>query len=145
MAQLQDGYQTLVTFANLPGLSVIFHEREVQPPSVEAGEIDTMTMRDMLWRGKWPKSLLSAGDVTIPGRYDPVAYTTIVARIGRPANVTTCVIRMPDLSTLTLYGWIDSITPPSHKEGEMPLMEIKFKVSNRNGGYAEVGPAYAAA
>lgn len=145
MSILRDGYRTLITIANLPGLSLIFHEREVQPPSVEAGEIDTHTMRDTLWRGKWPKSLLSAGDVTIPAAYDPVAYTTIVARIGRPANVTTCVITMPDGSTLTLYGWVDSITPPSHKEGEMPLMEMKFKVSNRNGAYTEVGPAYAAA
>lgn len=142
---LHDGFQTWIGFPDLaPNIALVMKEREVQPPDMDGGgEIETSTMRNTRWRTKAPKSLITLGDVTLQVQYDPSLYNDILALI----NVNTRVeIKFPDTSTLTFYGWVDKFTPPSHKEGEFPVAEIKVHCSNVHAGTgAEQAPVYAIA
>jgi hypothetical protein len=151
MPFIQDGYQTLVQFSGPvpPGSIVCAKEKEVQPIDIDGlGEIDTTTMRNAKWRTKNPKSLITAGEMTLQVNYDPTIYSQFVTSI----NVNQFIIvTFPDGTQLGFYGWISKFTPASLKEGEFPLAEIKVMCSNRNntytpstgqvaGGYGEAGP-----
>ena len=59
MAFIENGYQTLISFNTSPGLSALIKEKEVQPPELEVGDIDTTTMRSEIFRTKIQKSLIS--------------------------------------------------------------------------------------
>lgn len=135
MAFLTNGFQTLIGHSLAPG--VLLREREVQPPEIEVGAIDTTTMRNEYWRTQAPKFLITPGDITVQGQYDPIlpyGTTTFTGLLGLVGNIT---IRFPDLSAIVFPGWLDKITPASLKEEEFPLAEFKFKpsmLSPANGG-----------
>lgn len=145
MAFLTDGYQTLIGFVDAPllglgDLTLVMKEKEVQPPDIDGGgELDTTTMRNVTWRTKQPKSLFTLGDVTAQIQYDPIIYTSILVLLNRNTRIG---IRFPDLSALSFFGWVDKFTPPSHKEGDFVIAELKIHCSNQNNSGVEVAPVF---
>lgn len=161
---LPDGYSTLVGFHGA-GFDMTFfiQERQVQPPSIAlGGGIDTTTMRNKWVRTTAPKSLATIGELTIQAYYDPSAFATMLQSvvdafaggnpppgvaagtrlvIGRPGILT---LTWPDAATWAYPAFLDSMTPPMHKEGELPELEVKFLSSMRNPDTGqEVRPTYA--
>jgi hypothetical protein len=128
MPFLKDGYQTLILITANP--FVRFREREVQPPDLDGGgEIDITTMRNVRWRTKYPKSLITGGDTVLQVNYDPRIYSQILSVL----NVNTVVdLFFPDSSAIAFWGWVDKFTPVSLKEGEFPLAELRLHCSNRD-------------
>lgn len=141
MAYLTDGYQTFLSFSLAP--SVPFKEKEVQPPGMDSlGELDTTTMRNVRWRTKQPKKLITATEIKMVAQYDPVMFDTIRdTLIGQNGTIA---VTMPDGSVLTIWGWLDKVVPNTHKEGEFVTAEMTVHCSNQNNSGVEIGPAYAA-
>lgn len=127
-----DGFPTQIVFADLntPALAaIIYVEREVKLPKVEVGEIDVKNMRNLSWRPKIPKRLRSVGDITCVMIYDLQIYALLHSHIGVP---TRCKIGVYNSTANWRFAsfdkvWIDSIDPQSHKEGELPTMEMVIK------------------
>lgn len=140
MPFIQDGYQTLISFGADPLIVVVINEKEVQPPDLDGGgEIDTTTMRNLKFRTKNPKSLVTLGDMTVQINYDPVVYTSLLNIL----NVNNLIrVIFPDGSTLDFWGWIDKFTPASLKEGEFPLAELKIHSSNHDQSLNETEPIF---
>ena len=137
---LTDGFKALVSFQSFPGSVAVMKEREVQPPDLDAGgEIETSTMRNSRYRTKAPKSLVTAGDVTLQIQYDPAIYDGIVAMLGRNQLIA---VTFPDGTSVIVWGWLDKFTPASLKEGDFPMAEIKIHCSNQNNSGIEVAPVY---
>jgi len=137
--RLDDGFSTLLTFANYP--SVKLYEKEVTPPGVSGGgEIDTTTMRNTAWRTKAPKSLKTLSESSATYAYDVAAYTDIVTMINENQLIT---VTFPDSSTLQFWGWLDEFTPGANTEGEQPTAEGKIIPSNQNATGVEVAPVVA--
>jgi len=141
MARIDDGYQTLVSFAADP--TVLFYEKTVTPPGVDGGgEVDTTTMLNSTWRTRNPKALITLSNGSMTVAYDPACYPEIVAL----ANVNTLItVTFPDGSTLAFWGWLNSFTPGENTEGEQPTAEIEVVPSNQNDSGVETAPVHAAA
>lgn len=157
---LPNGYACILTtmFPNNQ-VTLFIRERELQPPSLDlGGGIEISTMYNNYFKTKVSKGLIEVGDVTLQARYDPYIYAQMLAivpeaggpggpppgrlagtrrRLGQNAQQ---VVTFPDGTVLVVYGWYDKITPPSHKEGDVPLMEVKIVVSNLDHNGVEAGP-----
>lgn len=139
MAFLDDGYQTLISFAN--DTDVQLREKEVTPPGIAAGgEIDVTTMQNTTWRTRAPKALKTLTNVSLSVAYDPALYDEIVAMAGSNQLIT---ITFPDAQTLAFWGWIDEFTPNANVEGEQPTADITIIPSNQNDSGVETAPVLA--
>lgn len=119
---LPDGFRTLVTFSLRPG--IFLREREVTPPELDGGApIDTTTMRNLRWRTQASRSLLTLGELVLQCQYDPFVYAQLIADMQVNQLIT---VTFPDGALLAFYGWINKFTPPSHKEGEFPVAEVRI-------------------
>ena len=138
MSRLDDGYQTLVSFAADP--TVLFYEKTVTPPGVDGGgEVDTTTMLNSTWRTRNPKALISLSNAAMKVAYDPACDPEIVALV----NVNTLItVTFPDASTLAFWGWLNSFTPSEHQEGEQPSADIEIVPSNQNAAGTETAPVH---
>lgn len=140
MARIDDGYQTLVTFAL--DSDVEFWEKEVTPPGLDGGgEIDTTTMHNTLYRTKNPKSLITLTPLTMVAAYDPVVYDSILTMLNSNQLI---MVTFPDGSTVEFYGWVDKFTPNRNVEGEQPTAEVTIVPSNQNTSGVETAPNYTA-
>lgn len=136
--RLDDGYQTLVTFAEEE--NVKFWEKSVTPPGVDSGgETDTTTMHNSTWRTKSPKALKMLTESSMTAAYDPAVYPQIVTMVGVNQLIT---VTFPDGDTLAFWGWIDKFTPGDHVEGEQPTADVTIMPSNQDASGAEVGPVH---
>jgi hypothetical protein len=141
MARLDDGHQTLVSFA--ADTDVLFYEKTVTPPGIDGGgENDTSLMQNSTWRTRAPKALKTLTNASMTVAYDPAAYDEAVALIGVNTLVT---VTFPDGATVAFWGWLNTFTPGEHVEGEQPTADIEIIPSNQNASLAETGPAYTAA
>lgn len=141
MSILQDGHQTLITFANYPSVAVC--EKEVQPPGVEGGGANDITcMQNTTWRTRAPKKLKTLSDSSLSVSYDPAVYDDIVAMTNENQLVT---ITFPDGSTLAFWGWVDAFTPNALVEGEQPTADMTIMPSNVDDAGDEVAPVFTAA
>lgn len=144
MPMLVDGFNTTITLPNA-GAGIVFIEKEVTPPGMDAGgEIDQTAMRNTKWRTRNPKYLITLTKVDIKAKYDPFAYPTILAALGRNQLIT---VNFPSLTMATqrfvkFYGWLDKFMPEALKEGDEPLANIEIFSSNQNGG-VETAPVFA--
>lgn len=147
---LNDGFSTLVVINfDHSNISLTLREREVQPPALDTGgPIEITTMRNKYMRTFAAKQLVSLGILKITCQYDPKIYFDLLTRVtdnfsagepppGRPTNTRLRIganaqitVVFPDAQLLTFRGYIDKITPPSHKEGEFPLMEVEIVPTN---------------
>lgn len=149
---LPDGFSSLITI-NYPTspITLFLREKELQPFSLDlGGPIDTSTMQNQMMRTQAAKSLVTTGEVTLSCQYDPGIYLQLLTRVierggnnnpqnniplgFRPRLGATALMSwyFPDGSRIDFYAWVEKMTPPVHKEGDMPLMEVKICLSNRN-------------
>ena len=141
MSMLEDGFATLITFAE--NSDVLLYEKEVTPPGVDGGgEIDVSTMQNTTWRTKSPKSLKTLAESSLVAAYDVAVYDEIIAMVNVNQSIT---ITFPDSSTLVFWGWIDKFTPGALVEGQQPTADVTIVPSNRNGSDVETAPVYSAA
>jgi hypothetical protein len=141
MAIMKDGFSTIYSFSL--DSSVLFEEKEVTPPGVSGGgENDVSTMRNITWRTKAPKGLISLSESSTTVVYDPAVLDEIVAMENVNQEIT---ITFPDSSTWVFWGWIDEFTPGANVEGEQPTADITIIPSNMNDSDVETAPVYAAA
>lgn len=144
MSLLVDGFQTLVDFQvqyNGQNLSFLMQEREVQPPAMEVGKIDTTTMRTQVVRTASSKSLITIDVLTMHVQYDPVAYAALGPQGAFPllGLLGLVTVYFPDGSSWENFGWMDKFTPTSHKEGEFPTAELKVDWRNKNNAGLQLG------
>jgi len=138
MAALQDGHQTLTSFAADP--TVLFYEKTVTPPGVDGGgEVDVSTMSNSIWRTRNPKALVSLSNASMTVAYDPACYPEIIALVNVNNLIT---VTFPDGDTLAFWGWLNTFTPSEHTEGEQPTAEIEIIPSNQNGSGVETAPVH---
>lgn len=136
--RLDDGYQTLVSFAADP--TVLFYEKTVTPPGVDGGgEVDTTTMLNSTWRTRNPKALISLANAALRVAYDPATYPEIIALVNVNNLIT---VTFPDGDTLAFWGWLNSFIPGEHVEGEQPEAEIEIIPSNQNDSGVETAPVH---
>lgn len=140
MSFLTDGYQALIAFNSSGGVPTYMKEKEVQPPDIDGGgEIDTTTMRNVVWRTRQPKHLKTLGNIVVHVEYDSATYVNIVSAINVNQTIT---VSFPDGHTLTFWGWVNKFTPTSLKEGEFPTAELQVICSNQTSNNVESGPVY---
>lgn len=140
MARLDDGFKTLVSFANFP--SVKFYTKTVTPPGMSAGGAnDTTTMENTRLRTMAPKKLVTMTESTCTAAYDPQVYQDVVNMIGVNQLIT---ITFSDGSQAKFWGWLDEFTPNEIKEGEQPTAEYKIIPSNQNASQVETNVQYVA-
>jgi len=138
MSRLDDGYQTLVSFAADP--TVLFYEKTVTPPGIDGGgEIETTTMLNSTYRTRKPKALITVSNSSMTVAYDPACIPEVVALV----NVNTLItVTFPDTSTLAFWGWLNTFTPGECAEGEQPTAEIEIVASNQNASDVETAPVH---
>jgi hypothetical protein len=140
-ARLDDGFKTLVTFANFP--SVKFWTKTVKPPGMSGGGAnETTTMHNTTWRTNAPKKLKTMTDSTQTAAYDPQVYQDIPSMINTNQLIT---ITFSDGSQVKFWGWLDEFEPNEIKEGEQPTADVKIIPSNQNSSGVETAPVYVAA
>ena len=140
MPRLDDGYQTLISFAADP--TVLFYEKTVTPPGIDGGgEVDTTTMLNSTWRTRNPKALITLSEASMTVAYDPATYPEIIALVNVNNLITAT---FPDASTLAFWGWLNTFTPGEHVEGEQPTAEIEIIPSNQHATGVGTAPAYGA-
>ena len=125
---LDDGYQSLITFAVDP--DVAFWEKGVQPPGIDGGEkIDVTTMHNTTYRTSTARSLKEVTDGQVTAAWDPRVYPQIIALI----NVeTTITVKFSNGDTLAFYGYLQKFEPSELKEGEHPEATLSFVATNRD-------------
>ena len=139
MARIDDGFATLISFANYP--NILIWEKTVTPPGVSAGgEVDHTTMRNTAWRTRSPKKLKTLSNASFTAAYDPLVFDDIIDAIGENQQIT---VTFPDESTLTFWGWIDEFTPNENTEGEQPTANCTIIPSNHDDNGTEVAPVMA--
>lgn len=137
---LTDGFPTFITLSGATGAE--FAEKEVQPPGFDGGGVnDATTMRNTLYRTRFPKKLISLTAISGMCAYDPKVITTLIAQLNKNQSI---VVTMPDGSKITFYGWLNSFKPNRHKEGEQPTADFEIEPSNIDATGAEVAPTYTA-
>lgn len=136
MSRLDDGHQTLISFAADP--TVLFYEKTVTPPGIDGGgEVDTTTMLNSAWRTRNPKALKTLTNAATTVAYDPGCYSEVIAL----CNVNTLItVTFPDGATVAFWGWLNTFTPNEHVEGEQPTAEITIIPSNQNASGVETAP-----
>lgn len=114
--KLEDGYQSLITFARDPDISL--WEKTVQPPGVDGGDmIGTTTMWNDDWRTKAPRSLKELTELQVTFAYDPAVMTQIIALVNTRDTIT---ISWADGSTFAFYGVLRVVEFAELTEGEFP-------------------------
>ena len=135
---LNDGHSTILTFANISNVN--FLEKEVTPPGVDGGgENDITTMRNVRWRTRQSKKLLTLTSQSVTVAYDPAIYDDVVEQFQVNQLVT---VTFPDGSQLDFFGWIDSFIPGTNVEGEQPTAELTVIPSNQDLNENEIEPVY---
>lgn len=127
-AFLEDGYQSLITFAADPDVSL--WEKSVTPGGIDGGDkIPTTTQHNSAWRTYAARQLKEMTDGGITCAYDVQVYTQIIALV----NVETLItVTFPDGSTMDAYGYLKSFVPGALEEGSPPEAEVVVVFTNRH-------------
>lgn len=138
MGILNDGYQTLVDFADFP--TVTFKEKTVTPPGIDGGgAIDTTTMRNEDWRTFQPKALKTLTEGNMVVAYESIFYADALSMLQVNQLIT---VTFADGSTYAFWGWVDKFTPNECKEGEQPTAQVMFHPSNQDASGNETAPVH---
>lgn len=141
MARLDDGFATLIEFAEDP--SIAFWEKTVTPPGIDGGgAIDTTTMRNTAWRTNAPKQLVTLTNSSLTVAYNPECYDSVLAMVNVNQLIT---ITFPDGSSVAFWGYINTFVPGELTEGEQPTAEVEIIPTNTDDSGAEIAPNYTAA
>ena len=123
--RLDDGFSTIITIANLPGIKLF--EKEVTPPGMTGGgAIDTTTMRSQDWRQMAPRQLKTMSPMTATVAFATEVIPLLQAQLAINQLIT---VTFPDDSNLSFYGWLEEFTPGAFTEGEQPTATITVQPS----------------
>lgn len=136
---LQDGYQTIITFASNPAVKL--WEKTVTPPGEEGGDkIDTTTMHNCKKRTFAPRSLSETTNPSFTAAYDPAVRDEIDELINKKDQVS---IEYPDGSTDTLWAALKSFVPNANEEGVQPTAECEINALNSDSNDSEADVVHA--
>ena len=139
MSRIDDGFSTTISFSE--DSSVLFWEKEVTPPGMDAGGAnDTTTMKNTTYRTFAPKQLITMTEATLVASYDPAVYDDILNMLGVNQLIT---ITFADGSNIAFWGWVDKFIPGAVVEGAQPTASVTIVPSNQNGSLVETAPVYA--
>ena len=145
-SKLQDGYQTVITFAD--DTDIALWEKTVTPMGLEGGEkVDTTTMHNVDVRTYGARFLKEVTDAQMIVAYDPAALADLLALINVPQKVT---LTFPDGSTWEFDGYLKNFQPGSIQEGTQPEATCTIVATNTESTAGptegdEISPVYAAA
>lgn len=140
MARIDDGHPTLIQFSLDPDVKL--WEKTIKPPGLDAGgPNDTTTMRNIRWRTRQPKKLITMTPLTGTFAYDPVVYDELEAMLGINQLLT---VLFADGSSVAAWGWLDKFEPGDSAEGGQPTASVTVEFSNQNDSQVETGPVYTA-
>ncbi len=143
MARIDDGHGTQVDFNLGPSGLTVWWEKTVTPPGYDGGgENDTTTMRNLIYRTRWPKQLVTLTNMSFVASYDSNIYPRVLTMLNQNQLIT---VTFPDGSTLAFWGWINTFTPNEIVEGEQPTANVEVIPSNQNNSKVETGPVRTAA
>lgn len=143
MPRIDDGHATTVDFNLGPSGTTVWWEKTVTPPGYDGGgENDTTTMRNSVYRTKWPKKLITLTPMSFVASYDSQIYPRVLTMLNENQLIT---VTFPDDSTLAFWGWINTFTPNEVVEGEQPTANVEVIPSNQNNSKVETGPVRQAA
>jgi hypothetical protein len=131
---IQEGFSTIVTCDDFPGWTIIM--RDVTPPPVQGGVIDTTNMLNRLRRTKVPRWLYDVGEFSTQCLYDPAFYTLAwvsLVNYNRPYNII-----FPDNSRMRVRASMTDFAPQALRENELPLADVKFMPLGRDTSGGEV-------
>ncbi len=134
---LREGFHAKITLA--VNSTISFWEKTVDPPGFDGGPpIDQTTQFNVLYRTRWPRTLIDVTPISIPdAAYDPNLYTQVLSVI----NVNTVItISFQDASTIAFYGFLQSFNPNPMREGEQPTCSLTFVPTNMDSAFAEQAP-----
>lgn len=134
--RMLDGFSTTIdmlgnndTIATAPGIR--FFEKSVKLPGLEGGDmIDTTSMRNIRWRTKVPKQLISMKTMTCKVSYrcdvyDNDYFETFLNKIqGLRVN-------LPTGAQYGFWGALTDFEPDENKEGEEPQATVTFGCTNQ--------------
>lgn len=136
--RLDDGFSTIITFANAPTIKLF--EKEVTPPGISGGgPIDSTTMRNVTWRTAQPRALKTLLPMSATVAFATEAIPQVQAQVNINQLIT---VTFPDLSELRFWGWLEEFTIGAMVEGEQPTASITINPGNIDDDDQEVAPAY---
>lgn len=142
--RIDNGFSTTVEFDLNPTLE--FYEVEVQPPGWDGGPpINTSTMRNDTLETFSPAALMTMTPITISAAYTADAFhltTGIKSMINVNQEIT---VSLPNGSTITFWGYVQSWIPPTHSKNVRPMAAIHIQPTNTNNSKVETLPSYVAA
>jgi hypothetical protein len=128
MSRLDDGFPTTIEFAGAPGIKL--YEKTVKPPGFDGGgPNDTTTMRNINYRTKAPKKLLTVTPSTAKCAYDPTVYNTLRTQMQINQQIT---YTFPNGQTCVAWGWIDKVEFDEITEGKQPEATVTIEPSNQD-------------
>lgn len=134
--RLDDGFSTVITFANATTIS--FWEKEITPPGMDAGgPVDTTTMRNVLYRTMNAKHLITMTPMTFVAAYNSGVLDDVVNQLGKNQQIT---VTFPDGRPWTFWGFLDKFQPNALKEGEQPTAQVTIQPTNQNASGTETAP-----
>lgn len=141
MAFIYDGYSTQIgLYDNSNNLLTVFMRiKTVTPPELDGGgPLDTADMTNRRMRTQAPKSLLTSGPMKCSVFWDPFIYSQFLQApaAGYLQRNVKMILKFPDNSGLSFWGWVDKFTPPEHKEGEEPMADLTVLPSHRTNANA---------
>jgi hypothetical protein len=138
---LGDGYRTAVAFSL--DTNIQLWEKEVTPPGIEGDNAnDTSSQQNDVWRTFAPRALATMTELSFTAKYDPSAYSAVVAIVNVPQTIT---VHFPDGASLAFYGFLKSFKPNALKEGDVPLATITVVPTMMDPvNCVESGPTYTA-
>ena len=136
--RLKDGHPTYIEFAlntNFP-----LWEVTVTPPGFDAGgPNDTTNMRNVRFRTKQPKKLVTMTAMSGTCHYATVFYDTALDMLGVNQLITTT---FSDGSKVKFWGFLDKLTPQESREGTPPIANFTVEASNEDDDGVEAEPIY---
>jgi hypothetical protein len=140
MSRLFDGYSTTISFNLAPAVQL--WEIEITPPGLDGGGmIDQTNMRNIDFRTRVPKALITLTEMTGVFAYDPIVYNTIKNLL---LNVNGAIfVHFPDGQSLQFFGWLNEFKPNRNTEGERPTANATIIPSNLDLGGNEFVPILA--
>jgi hypothetical protein len=135
---IDDGFPTRMTFSQSASAALYFAEKSITPPGFEGGgPNDTTTMRNVRYRTRAPKKLITLTDGTMECKYDPKVFQFILDQLQVNQQIT---VTFPDTTTMVFWGWIDNFKPGAIQEGGMALTTVTVCPSNQNDSQVETAP-----
>lgn len=124
--KLENGYQALLVLGD--DTDAAYYEIAVGLPGLDSGDpVDTTTQLNVTYRTRAPRALIDLTPFPVTAAYAASAWTTLHALVGIPQVIT---IVLADTSTLTFYGFIQSVEFDPQENGTMPTMTITIAPTN---------------